>query len=150
MNFTYGGNRYRTNRMNLLTEAKLVKRLLPIFQQIKVLSMAWNFAVDSYVSAKDEDKETISKKIEGMLGEKDSIWNDFAEALHSLPDDDLTFIINECMSVTQRQGKEGDEGSWCAVWDQVTKRPMYADIKLPAMFAIVAAVLQAEFKDFFS
>lgn len=150
MIFTFGGNRYRTNRMNLLTEAKLVKRLLPIFQQIKILSVAWNAATEAYVAAEGDEREQVRKNIESMLEERDSIWNDFAEALHTLPDDDVTYIISECMNVVERQEREGDENSWCRVWDNVTKRPMYADIKLPALFAIVSAVLQSEFKDFFS
>lgn len=150
MNFTYGGFRYRTNRMNLLTEAKLVKRLIPIFTHIKVMSMAWNAATEAYVSGSEEDKEIIKKNIEASLEDKESIWNDFADALHELPDDDVTFIIGECMNVVERQDKEGDEGSWRRIWDNVSQRPNYADIKLPAMFAIVSAVLQAEFSDFFT
>jgi hypothetical protein len=142
--FEYQGVKYKIGKMNLMTEAKVAKRMLPIVTQVKALSMAW--AAITHIEA-GVDKDSTKEAVDAAIEARNTMWLEFADALAQLPDDDLEFIINECMSIAERQESGG---GWSRIWDYESQRPMYHDMKLPVVFAIVGAVLQLEFRDFFS
>lgn len=63
----------------------------------------------------------------------------------SLSDEDMEFVIRECMSGVQRE----DNGNWVAIWNKQANAPMFPDIQFNMILSIVLAVLQVEFSGFF-
>jgi hypothetical protein len=146
--FKYRGGTYRLNRMNMMSEAKIARRLVPVFGSMKVLSEAWKTATDALIASPGNPEE-VRKRMEETFLSRVDIWDDFAAALRELPDDDLTFIINECMATLERQDNDGVRG-WSRLWDSVTQRPYFSDIRLPQVLGLVSIVLEHEFRDFFA
>jgi hypothetical protein len=64
-------------------------------------------------------------------------------ALHTIPNERLHFIIDECMSVCERLN---DNSQWSKIW--VAKSPQFMDINLGVMTKIVINVLRANLMDF--
>nr|WP_089177149.1 hypothetical protein [Bosea sp. AS-1] len=62
-----------------------------------------------------------------------------AEVAARLPDDDVNYIVDRCLSTVQRK-KDGDTG-WVAVWNASAKRPMFEDIDMLAMLMISGNVV---------
>lgn len=137
--FDLGDETYRAQPMNVLLQAKLGKRLLPILANLKALAGALQVAMTaSSAGASDEAKAAVK--------ESNDVFLDFAKALQTLPDADCDFIISECMAGVARRD---ENGGWAKVWNRQAAQPMFDDLNLTKTLNVVFAVLQAEFAGLF-
>lgn len=68
------------------------------------------------------------------------------EAIGRLTDEDAEYVINTCMGAVRRHESRAD--TWAPV--MVGGRPMFDDVTMPVMLAIVREVLQVQLSGFFS
>jgi hypothetical protein len=71
-----------------------------------------------------------------------------AEAIAKMSDEDCNYVLGTCLNVVSRQ-IDGGRG-WAKVWSEAAKKPMYDDIDMGAMIAIVVRVLQDALAPFFA
>lgn len=119
--FEVGAYRYRSAPLSAMDQVHLVRRLAPILSALRE-------------AAQDGDPL-------GMIGPA-------VEALGSMPDDAVDYVINACMAGVSRQ-KPGDTG-WAKVWQASVRRPIFDDITGFELISITANVVMAEVGPFWA
>lgn len=114
MEFTVGDHDYRANKMDALTQFHVLRRLSPVIGALKDLAGG-----------------DTSKGLDSL--------GPIAEVAARLPDEDVNYIIDRCLSTVQRK-KDGDTG-WVAVWNASAKRAMFDDIGMLEMLMISGNVV---------
>lgn len=115
------GKRYRVERLPPMTQFHVVRRM----------GAALAACLTAYM---DEQASAASLLVPVM------------EAMGKLTDADAEYVINACMGAARRQDPRTE--SWAPV--MVGGRPMFDDIDMPVMLAIVREVLQVQLSGFFS
>ena len=121
--FTIGEYIYHCGRIDLLKQVDLIQALSPI---LPILIDAF-----AQMAAAKSKEEAASFALPVMT------------ALHTIPNERLHFIINECMGVCERLNQND---SWAKIW--VSNAPMFDDIDLGTMTKIVLETLRANIVGF--
>lgn len=134
MQTTINGHIYDTGKLNAKKQFHVVRRLAPllsnaagVLQTLKQLS-----AQDSLDAITDEEGLQV-------LGESGG-------ALAALPEQDVDYIIDACLSVTRRQAQGGT--GWCPL-TTTGGDLMFNDMSMSEMMQLVFAVLKESLGDFF-
>ncbi|NTG00110.1 hypothetical protein G6L30_08250 [Agrobacterium rhizogenes] len=117
--FEINGVKYRSGTMDAMTQFHVVRRLGPIF---------------------DDLKDLLDHKVEKGFAI-------VAQAISKISDTDAEYVISSCMAVVQREQSGGT--GWANVWSVQAKRPMFDDIDMPSMLRIVFAVIGGAIVPFF-
>lgn len=123
--FVVNGETYRSAKMSAMKQFSVSRRLLPVLATLK----------------------EIPAMAEGAALDPTSFLEPMARAVAQMPDEDCTFVLAECLSVTQRK-QSGDMG-WVTVWNRTAGEPQMDDIDMLAMLNIAARVLGDNFQTFF-
>ncbi|NTG86206.1 hypothetical protein G6L15_08610 [Agrobacterium rhizogenes] len=117
--FEINGIKYRSGTMDAMTQFHVVRRLGPIFDDLK-----------------------------GLLDHKvDEGFMIVAQAISKISDADVEYVIAACMAVVQREQAGGT--GWANAWSIQAKRPMFDDIDMTVMLRIVFAVIEGAIVPFF-
>lgn len=119
--FEVGAYRYRSAPLSAMDQVHLVRRLAPILTALREAAQSGDAL--------------------GMIGPA-------VEALGSMPDEAVDYVINACMAGVSRQ-KPGDTG-WAKVWQPSVKRPVFDDISGFELISITANVVMAEVGPFWA
>jgi hypothetical protein len=123
--FTIKDTQFRTDKMDAMAQAHLVRRLLPIVSTLASLGKLKG-AIDNPEIAKEA-------------------FQPVANALSELSDENFNYIIAACMrKVQMRQGER-----WVLVWNVPAARPQFDTIDLPLMMQLVFNVIQDNLAGFF-
>jgi hypothetical protein len=134
--FTIGEHRYRNRKMNVRQQLHVVRRLAPVMGPLV------RFAELQTIQPTDSPSEALERQMEIVVP--------FFEAFARMPDDDVNYVLNTCMSMTQRQ--QGGNGSgpqmWVDVWNPQAGREMFDDIDMPTAMQICWNVIQDNLSGF--
>ncbi|MGO4171555.1 phage tail assembly chaperone [Bosea sp. TAF32] len=119
--FEVGAYRYRSAPLSAMDQVHLVRRLAPILTALR--------------------KAAQSGDALAMIGPA-------VEALGSMPDEAVDYVINACMGGVTRQ-KPGDTG-WAKVWQPSVRRPIFDDLSGFEVISITANVVMAEVGPFWA
>lgn len=109
--FTLGTERFQSRKIEPMTQMKIVKRIMPVIGSI---------------TAVHEGKftgKTLMGSLTGSLGK--------------LADDDLDYIVAECLKVTRKQ----EVNMWADTWNLQVNKPQYANMELLTILQICVAVI---------
>ncbi|GFM38002.1 phage tail assembly chaperone [Desulfovibrio psychrotolerans] len=118
--FEIGGVKYRAGKMNAFTQLHIVRRLLPVLPGLVELQ---------HVDWKNDEAASISA---------------LATALQNIRDEDVEYVINACLDVTERRNPGGD--GWAKV--RVNGATMFT-VGLVDMLKIAMEAVQENLADFF-
>ncbi len=121
--FSVGDFDYRSSKMDALTQLHVVRRLAPVMGALKEFAGGGVDAVNAMDAA-----ESI------------------ASVAARIPDDDVNYIINACLSTVQRK-QDGDRG-WAPIWNVGAKRPLFEDIGMVEMLTISGHVVMGALGNF--
>ncbi|SBV95505.1 conserved hypothetical protein [uncultured delta proteobacterium] len=133
MEFTIKNNVYRTCPLDAFNQLHIARRLTPCLGPLAGLASA------DIELIKDEKGKVIDFK--GDLGE---IMTPLSNALSSLKDEDVEYILNACLAVTERK-QAGN--TWARL--RVGNATMFDGITLPVMLQIAYHVIAENLTDFF-
>ncbi len=119
---TVNGSQYSIGKMDAMKQFHVSRRIGPMLPSLAA----------AYAQMLGSEKPLV-ESIPMMLGN----LKPALEALASMPDDEVEYVMSACLSVVQRQQPTG----WAAVWSQQGKIPMFSDIELPALLELVANVI---------
>lgn len=131
--FEIGGRQYRVGMLNAFKQLHIVRRLTPCLGKLAPL-------FSSGVSVKKNAEGAITD-IEGDFSQ---ILGPLTDAVSTLQDDDLDYIVNACLEVTERRQTGG---GWARV--RTGSATMFDDLTLPALLQIVYNVCVESLADFF-
>lgn len=114
--FSVNGFDYRSSKMDALTQLHVVRRLSPVIGALR------EFAVEGVDATKALDA-----------------LEPVAMVVAKIPDDDVNYIVNACLSTVQRK-QDGDRG-WANIWNSGAKRPLFEDIAMVEMLTISGHVI---------
>lgn len=114
--FSVNGFDYRSSKMDALTQLHVVRRLSPVIGALR------DFAAGGADAAKALD-----------------VLEPVAMVAARLPDEDVNYIVNSCLSTVQRK-QDGDRG-WANIWNASAKRPLFEDIGMVEMLTISGHVI---------
>jgi hypothetical protein len=109
--FEVGGKKYRSGKMNAIQQFQVARRLAPILAAIP------------------DAVKKINSGFEAMVP--------MLEIVSKMSDDEVTYVIGECMSVVNRE----DGAGWAKVWVKGASAPMYDDIDMMQMLTITTNVI---------
>ena len=124
--FKVGEHTYRSRKMNARQQLHVVRRLGPVLGPMIQLAMM----------PRSEDPEEMERQM--------AIAIPFLDAIAKMPEEDVNYVINVCMSVTQRmQGGNGAGAtSWADTWSVSAQREMFDDIDMGTLLQITWNVVQ--------
>lgn len=126
LKFSVGGHDYSVGRLDAKRQFHIVRRMLPLFSGI--LDALKGGGVESVTDA---------AAIKGLI-----------DASGSIPDDQLDYVIDNCLAVVER----ADGATWAKITTALPsggRDLMYKDIDLVAMMTIVFYVLKRNLSGFF-
>ena len=127
MQFELKGQQYRTTNMDVFTQFKVARKLLPVLAGM--------------VSDLNVIKDAAGNQ-EKVMSAVESVLPKIAGALADMSDDSVDAIIKPCLSVVSRQNGNN--------WTSLTNsgQLMFDDINLPTMLQIVGKVIGENIGDF--
>lgn len=144
--FDVAGVPHKARKLPPMTQMKIIKRLAPLYAEFQsYVRAAAAVPKAPAVAAADGAAGPSDAKVAAARAQRDELFAAFARGLMSLSDEDMEFVIRECMSGVQRE----DNGNWVAIWNKQANAPMFPDIQFNMILSIVLAVLQVEFSGFF-
>jgi len=121
LEFDISGNHYRSGKLGALQQLHVSRRITPLLP--KLLPAA------SLVSRTPDAIKNID-----LLA---AAFGPVVDVFSQLPDDDVDFVIGNCLSVvTRRQGN-----TWVATWNVASKSPMFDDIDMVILLQIAVKVI---------
>lgn len=120
--FELGGHKYRYSKIDARRQAHVARRLVPVVSSLADLT-----------------------KVDGLSDL--AALAPVAKAVASMPDADFDYVLDVCLSVTQREQAGGT--GWAPIWSEGAKQIMFSDIDLAVMMQIVAKVIQGNLGNFF-
>ena len=130
MQFTVGDRTFSAGRMNARTQFHVLRRLAPLLDGVKTLL----------------DAETLGKLARqgGQVQLADMDFAPLAGKLASLPDEDLDYVLNACLKVTEVRQEDGGFAPVSAA-----NGALLFPFGLAETLAIVWNVLRVNYADFF-
>ena len=124
--FRVGEHTYRSRKLNARQQLHVVRRLGPVLGPMIQLALM----------PSSEDPDEMERQM--------AIAIPFLDAVAKMPEEDVNYVINVCMSVTQRM--QGGNGSgpttWAEVWNVAAQREMFEDIDMGTLLQITWNVVQ--------
>ena len=128
--FEAGDHTYRTDKLNVRDQLHLLRRLGPLVGPLIRLLLA---------EPEGDPADNAARQI-ALIGP-------FLDAFSQMPEGDVNYIVNQCLSVTKRRvGMNGSE-----TWSNclVGGRDQFNDIDLPSLMQIAREVIQDNLGGFF-
>lgn len=133
MEFTIGKDVYRAGKMDAFTQLHVVRRLTPCVGKLAGLA-----------GGKVKLKYGPDGKVEDIDGDLDSVLGPLAGAISALSDEDVEYVLNACLEVTERKQ---NGGGWAAL--RVRGQTMFDNLTLPVLLQIAYHVIRENLTDFF-
>ena len=133
MEFTVRGQLYRTGRLNAFKQLFISKRIVPAVGKLAGLTKG------AVKLGKDADG---NPQLDGDL---EDVLTPLVDAIASLKDEDVEYILNACLEAAERKQSGG---AWARV--RVNGTTMFDDLNLPALLKISYHVIWENLQDFFS
>lgn len=125
--FEVDGKRYRSRPLGGKAQFHITRRLAPVLSSLKDLIGGGGEAL---AALKSGSAQTVAM-IEASTP--------FLEAIAKMSDADVDYIIDRCLEVTWRLD---DRGGAQSMWNVAARRPMFDDLTMVEMLAIVWSVIQ--------
>lgn len=122
--FEVGGVKYRSRKMDARRQFHVARKLTPA-----VAPLMHSLGPLLSISAGSASPDGI---VDALMP--------LAEAIAAMPADDCDFILDECLSVVEREQSGGT--GWAPIFVRDAKRMMFDDIQMPQMLAIATRVIQ--------
>ncbi len=103
--------KYRADKLDAMQQFHVARRIAPVIAVVP----------------------NVLKSIKGDIGALQPLL----EIVGKMPDDDVNYIISECMSVVYRLDGPG----YVRVWTRGTNKPMFADMDMTVLLRIVFQVV---------
>lgn len=116
---TVGAHSYRTRPMDVMTQLFVAKRTLPVISQLSSIAQA-------------------------AEGKPDAVMTQTVLRMAELPDEDIAFILDKCMSLVLRE----QNGQWVPAWNGNAKRPQFDDLSLADLLQLTGAVFMENLSSF--
>lgn len=123
--FKIGETLYRSGKLNAFTQLHIVRRLTPC------LTGLTGFADTKLKIVKDDEGKVV-----GVDGDMGAALEPLTQAIVNLKDEDVEYIFNACLEVTERKQSGG---GWARV--RVNDTTMYDDLSLLDLFQIAGRVM---------
>lgn len=137
------GNTYRIGDLNAMRQFHLARRLAPI-----QLALGLNLSkVKIPVAAQDETQEgAVAELMDGeeIMAVFAGMMEPIIQELAKMPQADVDYLMNECLSVVQR--KQGDR---FAPIMTASNQMLFADIKMQQLIRLCIEVVRENLGDFF-
>jgi hypothetical protein len=133
MEFTIKGNVYRTGKLDAFTQLHIVRRLTPCIGKLAALA-------GGSVKLKYGD----DGKVVDIDGDPDAVLTPLANAITAMSDEDVEYVFNACIEVTERKQAGG---AWAAL--RVKGTTMFDGLTLPVLMQIAYYVVRENLTDFF-
>lgn len=145
--FEVSGKRYRARPLNARAQFHITRRLAPVLSSLKdligggdaIVAMAAN-KVDTPPS---DDPQTVAAAVAQASSAQAAAVigaaSPFLDAIAKMSDEDVDYIIDRCLEVTYRLDERGAAQS---MWNAAARRPMFEDLQMTEMLAIVWSVIQ--------
>jgi hypothetical protein len=136
--FEVGGHLYESRKMPAMKQLHVGKRLIPLLNEMTIMSQ-------------DPENIAILADVQRNPAQILRHMAPIMTLLSKISDDDIDYVIDACMSVTQRQNAEGN--GWVAAWAPSPipgsiGSPMFVDIEMPQMVAIAFNVIRDNLANF--
>lgn len=131
--FKVGDNLYRSGSLNALTQFHCMRKLTPCLGKLVAIAGA------DVELVTDEQGNIIDIK-----GDLDAVISPFTSALSAMADEDVNYVFNACLEVTERKQKGG---AWSPL--RVKGVTMFDGLSLPALLQIAYHVLKEDITTFF-
>lgn len=132
MEFTIGSVVYQTRKLDAFKQLHIVRRLTPCLG-----------ALASLADNKARLTHDADGKVTGVDGDIGEVMRPLADAITSLKDEDVEYILNACLEAVERRQGSG----WAKM--RVNGVTMFEGLTLPAMLAIAYHVIRDNLTDFF-
>lgn len=116
---TIGAHNYRTRPMDVMVQLFVAKRVAPVISQ-------------------------LSGIVQAADGKPDAVVTQMVLRMAELPDDDIGFILDKCMSLVLRE----QVGQWVPAWNGNAKRPQFDDLSLADLLQLTGAVFMENLQSF--
>lgn len=133
MDFTIHKTVYRSGKLDAFTQLHIVRRLTPCIGKLAGL-------VGSGVKVMFDAEGNIT----GVDGDMDAVIMPLAAAITTLADEDVEYILNACLAVTERKQPGG---AWARL--RVGDTTMFDGMTLPVLIQIAYYVIMENLEDFF-
>lgn len=118
-----GGHAYRAGKMLVKKQLHVIRRMAPVLKDLASLA-------------------TLRKGAD--MADMMTALSPVVNAIGAMSDADVDYVMASCLSVCLRQ--EG--AAWVSVWNVQAGAAQFADIALPALLQLTAAVMRENFSDF--
>lgn len=133
MDFTINKVVYRSGKLSAFTQLHIVRRLTPCIGKLAGL-----------VGSEAKVVFDAEGNIAGFDGDMDAVIMPLADAITTLADEDVEYILNACLAVTERKQPGG---AWARL--RVGDASMFDGLTLPVMLQIAWHVITENLTDFF-
>lgn len=116
------GVKYRIGKLSAVSQFHVSRKIAPLLPSLVAL---WEGALKS------------EKPLQESLGEVVGLSAPFLDVLSGLPDDQLDYVISECMNVVSRR----DGNTAFPVWSASGRAPMYEDVDMAVMLQLTVRVI---------
>jgi len=137
MEFTIGKDVYRAGKLDAFKQLHIARRLTPCIGPLVQLA-----AIDPEKFKVEKDAAGTVTKIDGDFNQ---VVGPLANAITALSDEDVEYVLNACLEVTERKQSGG---KWAPL--RVNDVTMFDGLTLPAMLQIAYHVILENIADFFS
>lgn len=139
--FTHGQHTYRADKLPAMTQLHVTRRLAPFLSAI-MGSMPTDQTQALLKAAKETGHKPGDKTDAGQLGM--AAMGPLLDAVASMPDEQVDYVINACLSVVERKQASG---GWARVMSD--GGIMFNDLDMVGLLAITGHVLQRDLAGFF-
>lgn len=126
--FTINGKSYRTRPLNAIQQFHVARRLAPLLAE----------ATNVFQAGQNEDVQSLDQMAD--------IMKPIFDVLSQMKDDELDYIMERCLSVTQRQQAGGQ---YAPMWNVAARQPQFADLSMVELLQITFQVIQENLGNFF-
>lgn len=130
--FEVGGVKYRSRKMDARRQFHVARKLTPAVAPL-MHSLAPILMAAEAQGAPDRFVDALMP---------------LAEAIAAMPAEDCDFVLDECLSIVDREQPGGT--GWSAVFNRDARRMMFEDIGMPEMLTIAVRVIQDNVASFTS
>lgn len=149
--FRIGDVLYRTrHKMSARQQFHVARRLAPLIGQVVSLAPMLKTAMTEPLPVATDDPEAQAKIEATQAAQIEALIIPLSAALARISDEDCDYVLDQCMSVVQRNSGNGQGPAWSDIWNPRANRLMFEDIELPAMMQIAAEVIRENLEGFFS
>lgn len=125
--FTVNGHNYRTRPLNAFQQFHVARRLAPLLAE----------ASSAFQSNADQPPQSLDQMVDLM--------KPVFDALGKMEDAELDYVMERCLSVTQRLQPGG---SYAPMWNASARQPQFADLTVADLLQITFQVIQENLGNF--